>query len=60
MVEENKSTGRGQKTEFKELEVNNYDSIMPLYAFLKSWSKHIMRELMTGNLSLNSRKCIRS
>ena len=39
VVEENKSTGWGQKTEFKELEVNNYDNI-PLYAFVKSWSKH--------------------
>ena len=39
VTKENKSIGSGQKTEFKELEVNNYDN-MPLYTFLKSWSKH--------------------
>ena len=41
VAKENKSIGSGQKTEFKELEVNNYmyDNI-PLYTFLKSWSKH--------------------
>ena len=39
VAKENKSIGSGQKTEFKELEVNNYDN-MPLYTFLKSWSKH--------------------
>ena len=39
VVEENKSTERGQKTKFKELEVINYDN-MPLYAFLNSWSIH--------------------